>query len=150
MIYFRSMMFFVFIFLMAIVSQAEEIRSAKYVFLFIGDGMSVPQRMLAEEYLRRTENRGLRINAMPYQALTTTFSADSFITDSAAAGTAIACGEKTNNRFLGVTPSGKRLESIAEAAKKNGRKIGIITSVTLTHATPAAFYAHNNGIVNLI
>ncbi len=125
------------------VATAAPVVCPKYVFLFIGDGMSIPQRYMAEEYLKKTEQRGLRINAMPVQTLTTTSSANSFITDSAAAGTAIACGEKTNNGFIGVDPDGKRLESVAEVAKKSGRKVGIVTSVTLNHATPAAFYAHN-------
>ncbi len=131
-------------FFSVVVIQAADAPPVKYVFLFIGDGMSIPQRMMAEEYLQKTEKRGLRINAMKHQALTTTSSANSFITDSAAGGTAIACGEKTKNGSLGVDPNGKRLESVAEVAKKNGRKVGIITSVTLNHATPAAFYAHND------
>lgn len=122
----------------------ENIKPVKYVFLFIGDGLSIPQRMMAEEYLQKTEKRGLHINSMDYTAITTTRAANSFITDSAASGTAIACGAKTNNGFIGVGPDGKtRLESVAEVAHKNGRKVGIITSVTLNHATPASFYAHN-------
>jgi alkaline phosphatase len=130
--------------LFAVAASAADIQPVKYVFLFIGDGMSIPQRTMAEEFLKKTENRGLRINALTHQALTRTQSANSFITDSAASGTAIACGEKTNNGYLGVDPQGNRLESIAEVAHKNGKKVGIITSVTLNHATPAAFYAHNS------
>ena len=119
------------------------LKPVKYVFLFIGDGMSLPQRQLGEEFLRKTENRGLIINAMPYQAITTTHAAgDQFVTDSAAAGTAIACGVKTQNGVLGLDANGKRGESVAELALKNGRKVGILTSVTINHATPAAFYAH--------
>jgi alkaline phosphatase len=123
-------------------ASAAELKPVKYVFLFIGDGMSIPQRMMAEEYLKKTQNTGLRINAMPQQAITTTYASNSFITDSAASGTAIACGEKTNNGAVGVNAKGERLESIAEAAHKNGKKVGIITTVTLNHATPASFYAH--------
>ncbi len=123
---------------------AEEVKPVKYVFLFIGDGLSIPQRMMTEEYLRRTEKRGLLINEFKSQGLTNTQAADSFITDSAASGTAIACGEKTNNGRIGMDASGKRrLESAAEVARDHGRKVGIITSVTLNHATPAAFYGHN-------
>ncbi|MDR0327884.1 MAG: alkaline phosphatase [Planctomycetaceae bacterium] len=125
--------------------SAAEVQPVKYVFLFIGDGMSIPQRMMAEEYMQKTENRGLKINDMPYQSITRTHAAgDQYITDSAAGGTAIACGTKTKNGTLGLAPDGNRLESIAELAKKNGRKVGILTSVTINHATPAAFYAHNN------
>ena len=121
-----------------------DIKPVKYVFLFIGDGMSIPQRMTAEEFSKKIGNGKLFINSMPYQAITTTSAANSFITDSAASGTAIACGEKTLNGVIGMAADRKRkLESIAEVAKKSGRKVGIISSVTITHATPASFYAHN-------
>ena len=124
--------------------HAAEAKPVKYVFLFIGDGMSIPQRMMTDEFLNRTEKRGLLINRFPGQAITTTMAADSFITDSAASGTAIACGEKTNNGRIGMDATGKRkLQSVAEAARDSGRKVGIVTSVTLNHATPAAFYGHN-------
>ena len=123
---------------------AAEIQPVKYVFLFIGDGMSVAQQQMGEEFVQKTENRGLRINAMPYQSLTTTHAAgDLFVTESAAAGTAIACGVKTGNGAIGQDAEGNSVESVAELALKNGRKVGIISSVTINHATPAAFYAHN-------
>ena len=125
--------------------SAAELQPVKYVFLFIGDGMAPPQRQMAEEFVQKKENRGLWINAMPHKVPTTTQAANAAVTDSAASGTAIAAGVKTNNGMLGVLPNGERVESVAEFAKKNGRKVGIITSVTLTHATPAAFYAHNAG-----
>ncbi|MDD3118589.1 MAG: alkaline phosphatase [Victivallales bacterium] len=115
----------------------------KYVFLFIGDGMSLPQRMLCREYLRRLQRDDLRINRLPVNGMTTTRCSNRLITDSAAAGTAIACGGKTNYGVLGLDPAGKRLESVAEVAHRNGRKVGIVTSVSIDHATPAAFYAHN-------
>ena len=114
----------------------------KYVFLFIGDGMSTPQRMVAEEFSVAIGEGALAMNSMPYQANTRTKSASAIITDSAAAATAIACGVKANNRALGVGPDGARLESVAEVAKKSGRKVGIVTTVTIIHATPAGFYAH--------
>ena len=118
--------------------QFKNLKPAKYVFLFIGDGMSLPQRMLAEEFSQSTMGKGLTINSMPQQSYSKTSSLTNFITDSAASGTAIACGEKTNNQRLGVAPDGKRkLESVAEVAKKNGRAIGILTSITINHATPA-------------
>lgn len=124
--------------------QLKDLKPVKYVFLFIGDGMSLPQRMMAEEFSRSTTGKGLTINAMPVQGYSKTSSASNFITDSAASGTAIACGEKTNNGRIGMDAEGKKnLESVAELAKKNGRTIGILTSITINHATPASFYAHN-------
>lgn len=114
----------------------------KYVFLFIGDGMSTPQRMVAEEFSVKIGEGELAMNRMPYQVNTRTKSSNSIITDSAASATAMACGEKTNNGMVGVAPDGRRLESVAEVAKRSGRKVGIITTVTIVHATPAGFYAH--------
>ena len=125
-------------------ANKDEIKPVKYVFLFIGDGMSVPQRSMAEDFSTKIGKGKLAINSMPHQAITTTRSANALVTDSAASGTAIACGEKTRNGTLGMDAELKRnLESIAAVAKKAGRKVGIITSVTLNHATPGAFYAHN-------
>lgn len=124
--------------------NADNVKPVKYVFLFIGDGMSLPQRMTAQEFSQKTGNGKLFINSMTHQAVTTTSSSNSFITDSAASGTAIACGEKTKNGVIGMASDRKRkLESVAKVAKKAGRKVGIITSVTINHATPASFYANN-------
>ncbi len=114
----------------------------KYTFLFIGDGMSMPQRMVAEEFSEKIGHGPLAMNTLSYQASTRTKSANAIITDSAAAATAIACGEKTNNGMLGVTPDGRKVTSVAEVAKAAGQKVGIITTVTIVHATPAGFYAH--------
>ena len=114
----------------------------KYVFLFIGDGMSTAQRMVAEEFSVKTGGGRLAMNLLPYQASSRTQSSDSIITDSAAAATAIACGVKTRNRMVGVKPDGTPAESVAEVAKRSGMKVGIITTVTIVHATPAGFYAH--------
>lgn len=116
--------------------------SPKYVFLFIGDGMSMPQRMMAEEFAMKTGYGELVMNRLPYQVSTRTKSASSIITDSAAAATAIACGSKTSNGMLGLLPDGTRLESMAEVAKRSGRKVAILTTTPISHATPAGFYAH--------
>ena len=125
-------------------SAAVAAEKPKYVFLFIGDGMSIPQRMMSEEFNMRLNGEGLAINSFPYQVMTTTRSANSFITDSAASGTAIACGEKTENGTIGMDASRTRnLVSMAEVARDAGKKVGIITSVTINHATPASFYGHN-------
>ncbi len=129
--------------LFAALSVTAGEKSPKYIFLFIGDGMSLPQRQLAEEFSRLQYGKGLAINSFPVTAVTRTCSGNSLVTDSAASATAIACGEKTANRRVGLDASAKRkLESSAVFAKKQGRKVGIVSSVTIIHATPAGFYAH--------
>ncbi len=112
--------------------------TAKYVFLFIGDGMGLPQRAATSAYTGKT----LAIDAMPAQGITTTFANDRFITGSAASATALASGIKTNINYIGVDPDFRPVKTIAEMAREQGRKVGIVSSVSLDHATPAAFYAH--------
>lgn len=138
---------FIFIFILTFCFSALIYgKNPKYIFLFIGDGMSTPQRMTADEFSRKTGRGQLAINTLPVHATTRTRSADRIVTDSAAAATAIACGEKTNNGRIGMDVSGKRkLESVAYAAKRKGKKVGIVTSVTINHATPAGFYANRPG-----
>ena len=116
--------------------------SPKNIILFIGDGMSVPQRMTADEFARKTGRPELVMNRLPHQATTRTCSASSLVTDSAAAATAIACGEKTYNGAVGVNAGTNRIYSSAVAAKASGKKVGIVTTVTINHATPAGFYGH--------
>ena len=118
-------------------------KNPKYVFLFIGDGMATPQRMVADEFSRKIGRGMLVINTLPFHATTRTNSSSSLVTDSAAAATAIACGEKTKNGRIGMDHDGKRnLESVAKVAKATGKKVGIVTSVTINHATPAGFYGN--------
>ncbi len=111
---------------------------AKYVFFFIGDGMGIPQRTAAEQFAEKR----LTIDTFPAQGITTTFAADRFITGSAASATALGSGQKTNIGVVGKTPDMKNVKSIAEMARERGMKVGIISSVSIDHATPAAFYAH--------
>ena len=121
---------------------------AKYVFFFIGDGMAMTQRSAAEFALaaqKGMEKPGivkLAMNTLPVQGATTTYSLNSIITDSGAAGTALACGVKTYNGAIGVDGDKKPVETIAEKAKKQGMKVGVVSSVSLDHATPASFFAH--------
>jgi len=126
----------VFIFLC--LGTALAANSAKYVFLFIGDGMGIPQRMAAREFAQGK----LMVDRFPAQGITTTSAANRFITGSAAAATAIASGYKTNIGFIGLLPDGNKVPTLAELAKKRGQKVGIISSVSIDHATPAGFYAH--------
>lgn len=126
----------------AFAAAAAPAPAPKRIILFIGDGMSVPQRMVAEEFSRKAGCGELAMNALPFHAMTRTSSSSSLVTDSAAAATAIACGKKTKNSAVGLDPDGNRLESVAELARDRGKKVGIVTSVTINHATPAGFYAH--------
>ena len=125
-------------------------QQAKYVFYFIGDGMGVNQVQGTE--LFQGEMKGeiaiepLCFTQFPVSTVATTFSATNGVTDSAAAGTALATGNKTKNGAIGVLKDLKTpVNSVAVWAKNSGRKVGVATSVSVDHATPAAFYAHEAG-----
>lgn len=131
-------------------------KQAKYVFYFIGDGMAAPQVRLAEaalttdlfqqNYAKLTGSEGtideLNIKSLGVTGLATTNAKNRYITGSAAAATALATGHKTNIDMISVNPEGESLRTMAEMAKDNGMKVGIVSSVSLDHATPAGFYAH--------
>lgn len=121
-------------------------QQAKYVFYFIGDGMGVNQVNGTEMYLAEQEGRigvkPLLFTTFPAGTMATTFSATNSVTDSSAAGTALATGEKTYNGAVSMDDDKNVLSTVAERAKKAGRKVGIAASVSVDHATPAAFYAH--------
>ena len=134
-----------FLFMLAISVSAQQ---AKYVFYFIGDGMGVNQVLGTEMYLSELKGEigvtPLLFTQFPYATTATTFSATNGVTDSAAAGTALATGKKTKNGALGVTKDSERVNSVASWAKENGYRVGVSTSVSIDHATPAAFYAHQD------
>jgi alkaline phosphatase len=110
----------------------------KNIILLIGDGMG-----LAQIYAGYTANKGqLNMFNIPTQGFSITYASDSYITDSAAGGTAMATGFKTKNRFVSVDPEGKPIESITQKLAKRNFKTAIISSGNITDATPAAFYAH--------
>ena len=113
----------------------------KNIVLVIGDGMGQGAIKLTSLYVHKGEGRLLMEN-LPVAGLCTTYSANADVTDSAAAATAFACGQKTDNGFLGITSDKRRLTSYAELAHREGRAVGLITSDAITGATPAGFYAH--------
>ena len=129
--------------LLAVVAQAQQ---AKYVFYFIGDGMGLNQVNTTEMYLGEKQGRigtePLCFASFPVAGMATTFSASNSITDSSAGGTALATGVKTYNGAIGVDANKERVMSVAERAKRAGKKVGVTTSVSVDHATPAAFYGH--------
>ena len=120
-------------------------QTPKYVFLFIGDGMGLTQVSAAEAYLSAKDNvianKYLSFSRFPIIGLCTTFSANDFVTCSSAAATALACGFKTNNGMLNISPAGDTLRPITYKLRDIGYKIGVATTVGINHATPAAFYA---------
>ncbi len=116
----------------------EKPPKVKNVIIMIGDGMGVSQ-----VYAGMTANRGtLNLERCQFVGFSKTYSADSYITDSAAGGTAIACGTKTKNGAIGVDPEGNPVKSFLEHAAENGFSTGVVASCAVTHATPASFVAH--------
>lgn len=122
-------------------------KNAKYVFYFIGDGMGFSHVSLAEGYKATKEgkigNSPLCFSQFPVMGMATSYSANRYITCSSAAGTALSTGSKTNNGMLGVAPDSSDLTSISYKIHNAGFPVGITTSVTIDHATPASFYANS-------
>lgn len=118
-------------------------KPAKYIFIMIGDGMGKAQRDLAQGYAEyRGEETSLIMNSLPVSGSVKTNSLNAKITDSAAAATAYATGHKTNNGMLSVSPEGEKLKTIMEEAEEKGLSTGLVTTTSITNATPAAFAAH--------
>ncbi len=111
------------------------------IILFIGDGMGVAQVSAAIAVSDNT----LVVERFKYAGLCKTSSSSNYVTDSAAAATAVACGVKTKNGMLGMSPDSVSVISIMELAKRNGLSTGVVSTSAVTHATPAGFVAHNAG-----
>ncbi len=125
--------------LLSVFSLAQARPEADSVILMIGDGMG-PNAIELTRWAYGGDP--LVLQRMPYSGLVTTRSADSKVTDSAAAATAYATGTKTNNGMLSVAPGGQRLETLLERSRKQGKAAGLITTDPLWGATPAAFAVH--------
>lgn len=162
----KIFVFVLAVFFLSVVSAAPKKSGVpKYVFLFIGDGMSYPQFQAAaaysgvlksDEYMKAApsvKDRGgvtlkgpapLNFMGFPVVGSAVTYDSCSFAPDSASTATSIASGHKTYSGSINVDETGtKKYETISEKLHKKGVKVGIISSVNLNHATPAAFYAHN-------
>lgn len=113
----------------------------KNIILMIGDGMGLNQVEVSRLGIGGVDYK-LAIDQLPFRGLVTTFSSNNSITDSAAAATAWATGKKTNNKFLSVSPNKKNIITITELLAQKGYKNGLVATSSITHATPAAFYAH--------
>lgn len=123
-------------------------QTPKYVFFFIGDGMGV-NIVNYTQYYKAAHNgqygtQLLNFAKFPVCGVATTWCLDREITDSPASGTTLATGSKTKYRYLGIGPDGKALKNIPEMSAEAGRKVAIVTTVGINHATPAAFVVHQN------
>lgn len=116
----------------------------KYIFYFIGDGMGMGHAIGAQVYNRTVmkNNDPILMLQFPVASQCTTHSASSPVTDSAAAGTALATGSKTRNGMLGMNADSVAVESIAAELQRKGYGIALLTNVQPDDATPGAFYAH--------
>ena len=125
------------------VQAANESNSgkAKNVIVFVGDGMGTAARD-AIRLATVGVNGKLAMEDMPYAGISRTASGSSFVTDSAAAATAMASGVKSYNGAVGVDMNGKPVQTVLETAKKAGKATGLVTTSQVTDATPAAFGAH--------
>ncbi|HBC78778.1 MAG TPA: alkaline phosphatase [Bacteroidales bacterium] len=113
-------------------------KKPKNIILLIGDGMSISQI-----YAGMTANKGnLYLNNFKHIGFSRTYSANRYVTDSGAGGTAIATGHKTNNSAIGVDSANKPVPSILEIAQANRLATGIVVTTNILDATPAAFVAH--------
>ena len=120
----------------ALAAEAQEVKNIIYL---IGDGMG-----LTSASMMQLENN-YEPTIFDYAdnvALQKTYSLDNRVTDSAASGTALATGFKTNNTMLGQLPDGTNPKSLMELAAAKGKATGIVVTTYLQHATPGAFYAH--------
>jgi alkaline phosphatase len=115
---------------------------AESVIFFIGDGMGPVQVTAGRIYKSGAGGDALAMDTMEQVGLVRTWAANGAVTDSAAAGTALASGVKTHIFAVGTDPEGNPVESMLVKAKRKGMSTGIVSTTRLTHATPAAFFAH--------
>ena len=119
-------------------SQSKKRKGPKNIILMIGDGMG-----LAQVYSGMTANGGhLFLENFKNIGFSKTYSSDKYVTDSAAGATALSSGVKTYNGAIGVDPDKKPVVNIVEMAIKKGLKTGLVSTSSITHATPAGFIAH--------
>ena len=128
-------------------------KKPKYVFMFIGDGMSYPQFQAASDYLGAVAdqdnddildgNKPLNFMNFPVAGSAVTYDSTSFCPDSASTATSLSTGHKTYSGTINMDETMTvKYETIAEKLHDKGYDIGVVSSVNLNHATPAAFYCH--------
>jgi alkaline phosphatase len=111
------------------------------VIVFVSDGLTTRQLTAARLYAGGAEHR-LAIEGLPYTAFVLNSARDVAVPDAAAAATALATGNKVNQRNLSIDGRGQSLRTLLEIAKAQGRAVGLVTNGRLTDPTPSAFYAH--------
>lgn len=116
----------------------------KNIILLIGDGMGVTHLSA----LVLSQESGSVWQRFSKASLMTTYAEDNLITDSAAGGTALSTGKRTRNGFIAISPTGEVLPTLMEYAKKKKKATGLVVTSTVTHATPAVFYAHESSRAN--
>lgn len=121
---------------------SQKYTKPKNVILLIGDGMGLMDILHAEKYGKNLFECGVVINELPNRGYAITNNIEDSLTDSAAAATALATGVKTINGAVGLDKDGKVLTNVSETARSCGKKVGIITSDSVTGATPSGFAVH--------
>jgi alkaline phosphatase len=124
-------------------AEPNSVEKAKGVILLIGDGMGINQVKSAEIYSRAILGRDLSLSSIKTSGLTTTHAANSKVTDSAAAATALYSGHKTDTGKLNILPDGRKVFNVATAAKNAGMSVGVVSTTRVTDATPAAIYSNS-------
>lgn len=125
--------------------QLDELKKqAKNIIFLVSDGMSIGTLTMADLFLQRKYSKGSvwmenYKNGRFKRAMMDTASASSLITDSAAGGSAWGGGVRVPNGSLNVSANGENYEPILQKFKKAGKKVGCVTTVPITHATPASF-----------
>ncbi len=119
--------------------KAPNREKVRNVIFLIGDGMGLAHVAATTIY---NGYEPLNIERAQYVGLQKTYSANNRVTDSAASGTALATGSKTNNGTIGLDAEGNPVESILEKASRNGLSTGLVATYAITHATPASFIGH--------
>jgi len=132
----KTLKLFLFVLLLTSAHQAQN-QVPKNIIFMIGDGMGIGQVSLSV-----LDDPGSAFFRFRSIGLVETCAADNLITDSAASGTALSSGYRTKNRYIGVDSSGISYANLFEVAKRHNKKTGIVVTCAVTHATPAAFYAH--------
>lgn len=129
-------------------SSSRSHEHAQNGILFIIDGMG-PAHITAARIFKNNSDTPLAMESMEHLAMARTHSTNNFVTDSAASATALASGVKTYNGAIGMTDANfdpsetsQKIQSITDLSLESNRAVGIVTNTRITHATPAAFFAH--------